>query len=1338
MPALAKNICVLFTLLAAASAFSAENMIGRQSQNEGIFAVPASGPVTIDGDLADWDLSGQVWSFADTLVRDRFSVKTAAMWDRDNLYLAFLWKDPTPMFSTINPDFDPDKGWISDAIQLRVCAGGQTSWMDTWYHTPTRRAVFQYSYWKDETSDTKGLDQRLLIGKPDATDLGGGIQLAYKKLPAGDGFIQEMRIPWSVVYRKAHAAAAGDVFKMGMEFLWGPATGDTWPIHRYADNMAQGETSREFFWTGRRLWGEVRLLAEGKIAPRRYIPDSDRLTGCIPVRATLPGGNENLEKIAGFTLVVEDADGRRVRNLAGDLDPQEYAVKDAPAGTVEVPWDGLDDSGKLVPPGEYKIRGLAHGPLGADFQRTYYNPGTPPWATADGSGAWGADHSPPQFAARCGDWMILAWGFAEGGSGILGVAPEGRKRWGEKRGVSALAANTKHLFAVPNSWHTTEEALLRMEGTTGQFAPFIRNGAARPVELPVQEILADTPIQDKETRGRIIAMAATNVELAILFSGGYMALIEADSGELIRTMHLQEALFHKAAKDSPFPGLAFSPDGKKLAISTGGKLAIFMPSDGSVHTPTFETLATAGPVTYDPAGTLWVMDTGPDQQIKAYDADGKLLGTAARKGGRPIRGTFLPDAVKNVSSLATDARGDVWAVECWEFPRRVSVWSPQDGTLVRDYIGNTGYAGAGGFLHEQDPARGYLGPMEFLFDPDSRGWKLNAILWCPDREKGESFAVNPGDLPDQSVFYSDASGTRHEYMFAPLGGNYRPGYVIFMRESGDDWRPVTMIGTVGGVSGTYAHHGNVETPPAGDFAEYNLYDGMFWNDRNRDGKVQFDECEIIKTAQPGTPERGGRPGIPLQDSWGTRMDTTNLTLYTVDREEKTVCEYRPTGFTPEGAPIYGPASMRNVGFTVSGGEAIPVEGQDTAISLSWDNDGRLAGFSRSTGRELWTYPTPYHFVHGSHRATMPKPGLLIGTLQIMGIVDGSQPEKAFFGMRGNLGQDFYMTTDGLYITAMCLDGRLPGMSLPATEDEMAAMPIEMFSNGGEPFNGWLGRQSDGVIRMTNGMAREAVMVTRLRGFETMQRFAAPQLALTPEMCRKAEAEDVARKQEAAKKLEYAIKRKPADGWDEIPEIQVRKAGQPAWTRVRLAYDDDRLYARFEVHNDPSPWKNTGNDVSRLFKTGDCVDIQLSPTANEADNAADGDLRILVAKFGDNPVAVLMREVDTAADGSEKVSYKSPVMTREMARVKVLDDADLRVHTGGDNWSVELSIPWAALGMKPEKGKTLRGDVGFILSNDVGTENVARVYWSNQDTNLVNDLPSEAILQPARWATMRFE
>ena len=218
-------------------AADSQNMIGRQSHNIGMSVLPALGPVTIDGNLDDWDLSGQIWSFADVSVRDRFSVKSATMWDDKFLYLCCLWKDPMPLNSTIDPLFNPSKGWIADAVQLRILADKQPLWVTTWFFAERKEAVCHFSYWKNPTRDKDGQEELLMRSKPGDAELGHGVALAYKALPEADGFIQEMRIPWKMVYKRPHTPAAGQVFRMGMEFLWGDPTGRTWPVHRYADNL---------------------------------------------------------------------------------------------------------------------------------------------------------------------------------------------------------------------------------------------------------------------------------------------------------------------------------------------------------------------------------------------------------------------------------------------------------------------------------------------------------------------------------------------------------------------------------------------------------------------------------------------------------------------------------------------------------------------------------------------------------------------------------------------------------------------------------------------------------------------------------------------------------------------------------------------------------------------------------------------------------------------------------------------------------------------------------------------------------------------------------------------
>lgn len=111
-----------------------------------------------------------------------------------------------------------------------------------------------------------------------------------------------------------------------------------------------------------------------------------------------------LDKPQAVTLIVEDAQGRRVRNLFG--------AKEFPAGTHTVSWDGLVESGMdvvtvhghyrygieklaLAEPGSYTARALVHDPVDVLYEFAVNTGGNPPWKTVAGTGGWLHDHSPP-------------------------------------------------------------------------------------------------------------------------------------------------------------------------------------------------------------------------------------------------------------------------------------------------------------------------------------------------------------------------------------------------------------------------------------------------------------------------------------------------------------------------------------------------------------------------------------------------------------------------------------------------------------------------------------------------------------------------------------------------------------------------------------------------------------------------------------------------------------------------------------------------------------------------------------------------------------------------------
>ncbi len=113
---------------------------------------------------------------------------------------------------------------------------------------------------------------------------------------------------------------------------------------------------------------------------------------------------------------------------------------------------------------------------------------------------------------------------------------------------------------------------------------------------------------------------------------------------------------------------------------------------------------------------------------------------------------------------------------------------------------------------------------------------------------------------------------------------------------------------------------------------------------------------------------------------------------------------------------------------------VPLEEDKVLVVLSGTGYGETSyvrGLEMGTWKEAWRYPSYSHGVHGSHHATMPEPGRIIGANKISGAARISDEIGSVFAIRGNLGEDFLMTADGLYVSALFRDSRLPGPPLPA-------------------------------------------------------------------------------------------------------------------------------------------------------------------------------------------------------------------------------------------------------------------------------------------------------------------
>ena len=145
-------------------------------------------------------------------------------------------------------------------------------------------------------------------------------------------------------------------------------------------------------------------------------------------------------------------------------------------------------------------------------------------------------------------------------------------------------------------------------------------------------------------------------------------------------------------------------------------------------------------------------------------------------------------------------------------------------------------------------------------------------------------------------------------------------------------------------------------------------------------------------------------------------------------------------------------------------------------------------------------------------------------------------------------------------------------------------------------------------------------------------------------------------------------------------------------------------------------------------------IAANPAADpKRKDAVPGDMRLIVTLVKGLPQAVLYRAVVPGTPASAKVPFSSPWRTITLDKV---EDVSSQIEFAGQDGNFEFSIPLAVLGIKPQAGLKLKGDIGILHGSSFLT--TARSYWSNKATSIVSDVPSEATLEPGLWGMLEFQ
>ena len=540
------------------------------------------------------------------------------------------------------------------------------------------------------------------------------------------------------------------------------------------------------------------------------------------------------------TLVIEDAQGRRVRNLISETF--------FPAGANTVSWDGQDDTGRLqtsannnfvitdkpVPSGTYRVRGLVRPPIDLRYQFTVYNPGQPPWATADPSSEWLANHTAPsgvlfvpaEDAKRgpapspTGGEVLVCSAITEGGSGLAWLDLNGRKLRGQTwvggvwTGATNLARDggpkpVEGVYAYAGSSFpgggydgTKPELRLAELMTRAHAAAAPRDGRMgrgddRPLlapNAPYGGLLppGQTTLHTEGTDYRYTFPDNDHVGLSGLavWDGSLVASLPKMNQLLWVDARARKVLGTVPVRDPR--GVAFDAQGRLLVLS-GTRMLRYVLGANKRKMPAPSVLIASGlqdprNLALDTHGNIYVSDRGGSNQIKVFTAAGTFL-RAIGKAGHPKLGAYDPFLMHQPDGVTIDSLGRLWVAETDFAPKRISVWNARTGALIRAFYGPMEYGG-GGALDPADKTRFFYGGLEFALDWRDGSNRPVGIYY----QGGQDPLKLNGRAPETALPFGDREYLTECYNANPTGGS--DSAALWILDKGIA-RPVAALGDAG-------------------------------------------------------------------------------------------------------------------------------------------------------------------------------------------------------------------------------------------------------------------------------------------------------------------------------------------------------------------------------------------------------------------------------------------------------------------------------------------------------------------------------------------------------------
>ena len=1049
-----------------------------------------------------------------------------------------------------------------------------------------------------------------------------------------------------------------------------------------------------------------------------------------------------LDKAGYATLVLEDPSGRRVANLTSG--------KWMKAGSNTVVWDGRDivRNGAVAAAGEYRLRALTHQGIKTRYEFSVNSPGSPPWKTLDRTGAWLGDHSPPTgavylpptagapFAKNQPCVMLSNW-VGETADSLIGVDLSGKKLFGGgvdgwfsglvmARDVGAKSQSSAFVYSViPGEIPDPKGA---DDGVFNRYFIWAQPKDGKASSKVAEVLLKNyVPYKTPGMSWHQVALAVHN-DIAALATGfdNTLSFVDLKTGAT-RSKHVFPEL----------RGVAFSSNGT-LYVTSKKRILAFQNFDAkSPRLPAPRVVVASGleeprQLSLDSKGRLYVSDWGKSHQIKVFSPQGKFVVAVGRAGGRQI-GLYDERRMQLPWQVAVTDAGEMWVCEMNSFPKRVSVWKT-DGTFVRAYNGPPPYGG-GGALDPHDKRRFYHDGVEFKLDWNTGSYKPRSIYWrdprieYPNEYPTVDKSIAPlitadiiaGDgplaLPERSITVG-----KHQYLHAYFNGSLRGdgkgGFLWMMQPNG-------IALPVAGVNGIEAQDWREgENPfdradikklvPATKDNESVVF---AWSDLNLDHFIQGNELQF--KVVPGMNHEGAFFGPDLSvTTWiGAGVAAPKIRA--------------------DGVPIYDLSTWREGPNIVSKKQGYRIPGYDNGDEPSGEYPGATVA-----GANGWLFandtPVKTGYQNGRHKWSYLKSGALDGsgnvrwTNRFLGppFAPKSGQANEIMAINGEQGSVYLMTMDGFYVQA--LGGDEPDVPRWRMKQHKRGMLIEGVSYEQEHFNPTITQTDDGQVYIVVGKEHSSIL--RLEGLETVRRLDLKKVIFTVSQAATIQKQVKARNAMPAKILLVAQAKSSVkiDGkFDEWPKpTSWAKIDERASATVMFA--DGKLYGAFRT-GDAKAIQSSGDNFRYLFKSGGALDLMIGKNPRFRKELEFGDLRLLVTINKGKKTAVLFRPRVFGTPIEQRIIYQSPIGQAIFEGVSDVSDQLQLAKSGGD---FEYSIPLDALGLSLDGVESMRGDLGVLRGN--GVETTQRIYWSNKNTQLVSDVPSQARLEPEKWGEWKIE